>query len=78
MTRSRSHPDHERRVVPQSEESQSKPMQDVDHPGDPSDLPKGNDSLTSSVAHLLVIDQTNILEGRQSRIVSRVARLGLG
>ena len=46
---------HEGRVVSEGQEPHPHPVQDVDHPGDPSVLPEGHDPLSLGVNHGLVV-----------------------
>ena len=52
---------HERRVVTQSEKSQTQPVQDVDHSRDAGIFAKRNDALAALVHHFFVVNKSNIL-----------------
>ena len=46
---------HEGRVVPESQEPDAHPVQDVDHPGDARVLPERHDPLALGVHHGLIV-----------------------
>ena len=52
---------HEGRVVPESQEPDPHPVQDVDHAGDARVLPERHDPLTLGVHHGLIIHTPIIL-----------------